>query len=174
MAWRFHCWFQNFRLPFAAELNRYTYQELCCPIVPTVAILKLTSCLLSEAKISCSFPFSQCPSQLQENDLILLSESYKTRTAGEKAIRYRMTFHCCARSGSEVPAKRYIIHGWNFTRLRSPFDISGSSPDCCVIGVLPGFHIRRQQPLVVASKSSRHLERPAPCPADASTRRTRP
>ena len=124
MAWRFHCWFQNFRLPFAAELNRYTYQELCCPIVPTVAILKLTSCLLSEAKISCSFPFSQCPSQLQENDLILLSESYKTRTAGEKAIRYRMTFHCCARSGSEVPAKRYIIHGWNFTRLRSPFDIS--------------------------------------------------
>ena len=53
-------------------------------------------------------------------------------------------------------------------------DISRSSPDCCVIGVLPDLHIRRQQPLVVASTSSRPPERPAPCPADASTRRTRP
>ena len=52
--------------------------------------------------------------------------------------------------------------------------VLGSSPDRCVIGVLPDLHIRRQQPLVVASKSSRHPERPAPCPADASTRRTRP
>ena len=40
--------------------------------------------------------------------------------------------------------------------------LGGSSPDFCVIGVLPGLHIRRQQPLVVVSVSSRNQVGPAP------------
>ena len=60
-----------------------------------VILMKVVAPELEMARQKGKFPFPQTPRQAQEDDIILLSEHYKSRSPEAEPIRYRIKYKSC-------------------------------------------------------------------------------